>query len=58
MYRDLQDGRGTEVEQILGDLIRRARSFDLDTPLLDLATLTLRIYEHRRPAAAERARAR
>jgi 2-dehydropantoate 2-reductase len=58
MYRDLQAGRGTEVEQILGDLIGRARSFSLGTPLLDLATLSLRIYEHRRSAEAERARAR
>jgi 2-dehydropantoate 2-reductase len=53
MYRDLQAGRGTEVEQILGDLIGRARSFSLGTPLLDLATLTLRVYEHRRSAEAE-----
>jgi 2-dehydropantoate 2-reductase len=48
MYRDLQAGRGTEVEQILGDLTRRARTFSLDIPLLDLATLALRVYEHRR----------
>ena len=48
MYRDLSDGAGTEVEQILGDLAGRARLARLSTPLLDLATLHLRIYEFRR----------
>jgi 2-dehydropantoate 2-reductase len=48
LYRDLQDGNPTEVEQILGDLTRRARLAGLPTPLLDLATLNLRVYEHRR----------
>lgn len=48
MYRDLNDGAPTEVEQILGDLVARAGQSDLATPLLDLATLSLRIYELRR----------
>lgn len=48
MYRDLSDGAPTEVEQILGDLVARARQADLSTPLLDLATLSLRAYELRR----------
>ena len=47
LYRDLQAGRGTEVEQILGDLIRRARAFGVATPLLDLATLALRVHQQR-----------
>lgn len=47
LYRDLRAGRGTEVEQILGDLIRRARAFGVATPLLDLATLALRVHEQR-----------
>jgi 2-dehydropantoate 2-reductase len=45
MYRDLQAGHGTEVEHILGDLTSRARTFGLDTPRLDLATLALRVYQ-------------
>lgn len=47
LYRDLRAGRGTEVEQVLGDLIRRARAFGVATPLLDLATLALRVHEQR-----------
>jgi len=47
LYRDLQAGRGTEVEQILGDLIGRARTLHVATPLLDLATLALRVHQQR-----------
>ncbi len=47
LYRDLQAGRGTEAEHILGDLTSRARALGVKTPLLDLATLTLRIHERR-----------
>jgi 2-dehydropantoate 2-reductase len=52
MYRDMNEGAATEVEQILGDLARRAHEAGLATPLLDLATLHLRVYEHRRTKAA------
>jgi 2-dehydropantoate 2-reductase len=47
MYRDVTDGNHTEVEQILGDLIARARQAGTASPVLDLATLHLRVYEHR-----------
>jgi 2-dehydropantoate 2-reductase len=47
MYRDLNDGRPVEVEQILGDLIARGAGFGVDTPLLDAATAQLRIYLRR-----------
>jgi 2-dehydropantoate 2-reductase len=47
LYRDLQAGRGTEVEQILGDLISRAHAFGVATPVLDLATLALRVHQQR-----------
>ena len=47
LYRDLQAGRGTEVEQILGDLISRARALGIATPVLDLATLALRVHQRR-----------
>ena len=51
MYRDLQAGNPTEVEQILGDLIRRGRVAGCPTPLIDLAALNLRVYERRRPSS-------
>ncbi len=47
LYRDLQAGRGTEVEQILGDLISRARALGVATAVLDLATLALRVHQQR-----------
>jgi 2-dehydropantoate 2-reductase len=45
LYRDRQGGQRTEAEHILGDLARRGRSLGVDTPLLDLATLALRVHE-------------
>jgi 2-dehydropantoate 2-reductase len=45
LSRDLRAGRPTEVEPILGDLTRRAAQAGLATPLIDLATLALRIHE-------------
>ena len=47
MYRDVEAGRPTEVEQILGDLTARGRAQSVSTPLLDLATLHLRVYQRR-----------
>jgi 2-dehydropantoate 2-reductase len=55
MYRDLNETAGTEVEQILGDLVDRAHRDGLATPMLDLATLHLRVYEHRRTHVAHNA---
>ena len=47
MYRDLSNGYPTEAEHLLGDLLDRARQFDVRTPLLELATVSMRIYENR-----------
>ncbi|MBT2507784.1 2-dehydropantoate 2-reductase [Streptomyces sp. ISL-98] len=47
MYRDVVDGRAAEVEHVFGDLVTRARALSVDTPLLDLATLHLRVHQHR-----------
>jgi 2-dehydropantoate 2-reductase len=47
LYRDLAAGRPTEAEHILGDLTARARALGVPTPLLDLATLSLRVHEAR-----------
>ncbi|MCX5125379.1 ketopantoate reductase C-terminal domain-containing protein [Streptomyces sp. NBC_00347] len=51
MYRDLLAGHPTEVEHVLGDLTARARALAVPTPLLDLATLQLRVHERRVAAA-------
>ncbi|MFI8257596.1 ketopantoate reductase family protein [Streptomyces filamentosus] len=51
LYRDLAAGRPTEVEHLFGDLTARARALGVPTPLLDLATLHLRIHQRRIDAA-------
>ncbi|MFD3944751.1 ketopantoate reductase family protein [Streptomyces sp. NPDC058579] len=47
LYRDLVAGRPTEVEHLFGDLVARARALAVPTPLLDLATLHLRVHQAR-----------
>lgn len=47
LYRDTAAGLPTEGEHILGDLTTRARQLGVDTPLLDLAALHLRVHELR-----------
>ncbi|MDX3852145.1 ketopantoate reductase family protein [Streptomyces sp. AK02-01A] len=49
-YRDIAVGRSTEVEHVFGDLIRRAAALSVDTPLINLATMNLRVYQHRTEA--------
>ena len=49
MYRDLQSGLPVEGEQILGDLLRRARALGVATPLLAAASANLTVYENRLP---------
>jgi 2-dehydropantoate 2-reductase len=47
LYRDLVSGALTEVEHLFGDLTARARALSVPTPLLDLATMHLRVHQHR-----------
>ncbi|NUT36703.1 MAG: ketopantoate reductase family protein [Hamadaea sp.] len=47
LYRDLAAGLPTEAEQILGDLTARAAALGVPTPLLDVATVSLRVHERR-----------
>lgn len=47
LYRDVVAGRPTESSYILDDLARRARERDVETPLLELAALQLRIHNAR-----------
>jgi 2-dehydropantoate 2-reductase len=44
LYRDLRQGRPVEVETILGDLIAEGRKAGQPTPLLDAATVALRVH--------------
>lgn len=44
MYRDLREGRPVEAETILGDLTAEGQKAGLHTPLLDAATVALRIH--------------
>jgi 2-dehydropantoate 2-reductase len=47
MRQDLEAGRRTEAEAIIGDLLRRARRFGLATPLLRAAWCHLQVHENR-----------
>ena len=47
MYRDVSGRHHTEAEHLLADLTSRARALHVPTPILDLATLHLRVYENR-----------
>lgn len=47
LYRDVAQGATTEAEHVFGDLVDRARTYSVRTPLLDLVTLHLRVHEHR-----------
>ncbi|MEU8617481.1 ketopantoate reductase family protein [Streptomyces sp. NPDC048623] len=47
LYRDLVSGAPTEVEHLFGDLVARARRLGVPTPLMDLATLHLRVHQAR-----------
>ena len=46
LSRDLAEGRPAEVEQVLADLARRGADHGVKTPLFDLATMQLRIYNN------------
>ena len=45
--RDLQQGRRIEVEEIIGDLLRRGTESGLSTPLLATAYAHLALYQNR-----------
>lgn len=48
MLRDIQKGGAIEGEHIVGDMLRRAQSFELATPLLRIANAHLQTYEAER----------
>jgi 2-dehydropantoate 2-reductase len=47
MYRDLQKGARIEADQIIGDLVERARSAGIETPLLGAIYAHLCVYQRR-----------
>src|SRR5215207_5494200 len=47
MRQDLETGRRTEADAIVGDMLRRARALGVATPLLRAAWCHLQVYEHR-----------
>lgn len=52
MLRDIQKGGRTEGDHIIGDMLRRARGFGLNTPLLRVANAHVQTYEAERAKAA------
>jgi 2-dehydropantoate 2-reductase len=50
MLFDIENGRSTEADHIVGDLVRRADRLGVDTPILRAALCNLQIYEARRRA--------
>jgi 2-dehydropantoate 2-reductase len=51
MYRAMRKGQSVEVDTILGDLLDRGRERQLRTPLLQAATVRLRVYQNSRPVS-------
>jgi 2-dehydropantoate 2-reductase len=47
MRQDLEAGRRTEADAIVGDMLRRARRFHIETPLLRAAWCHLQVHENR-----------
>jgi 2-dehydropantoate 2-reductase len=47
MRQDLEAGRRTEAEWVVGDMLRRARGFGIATPLLSAAYCHLQVHENR-----------
>lgn len=45
LYRDVRDGRTTEVEPVIGALCRVAERYEVPVPLLRAAAVRVRVYE-------------
>jgi 2-dehydropantoate 2-reductase len=48
MFRDLEGGLDVEADQMLGDLVERARKLGVATPLVATAYTNLKVYQRRR----------
>jgi 2-dehydropantoate 2-reductase len=47
MRQDLDAGRRTEADAILGDMLRRAKGFGIAAPLMRAAYTHLQVHENR-----------
>jgi 2-dehydropantoate 2-reductase len=54
MYRDMKAGHRIEADQIIGDLVRRARASAVATPLLSTVLVRLKMYEQAQGASQGR----
>jgi 2-dehydropantoate 2-reductase len=54
MYRDLLRGVPIEADQIIGDLLERARAAGIEAPLLGAIWTHLCVYQRRVPISTER----
>jgi 2-dehydropantoate 2-reductase len=52
MRRDMAQGRPTEADHVVGDMLRRAQAGNIESKLLKSAYCHLQAYEHRRMAGA------
>lgn len=50
MLRDVEDGKPTEGDHVVGDLVRRAAEKGVDVPILRCAATALEVYEAKRHA--------
>lgn len=50
MLRDIEQGRPTEADHLIGDMVARASAFSIDVPLLRIAQTHLECYERGRVA--------
>jgi len=50
MRRDMEQGRATEADHVVGDMLRRARTAGVESGLLQAAYCSLQAYEHARMA--------
>jgi 2-dehydropantoate 2-reductase len=55
MRQDLEAGRRTEADAVVGDMLRRARGFGIATPLLCAAYCHLQVHENRLAGQCQRA---
>ncbi len=55
MLRDLEAGRPTEGEHVIGDLVQRATSQDIETPMLRCALAAIETHEAKLRSAADSA---
>ena len=50
MLRDLENGGRTEHEHLLGDMLARAKTHEIEAPMLSVALAHMQAYEARRAA--------